>query len=101
MDVCLLCVLSDTGLRNELITRPEGSYQLWRVTACDHESSWYKEAIARAGLQSQRNKHFKLKVLLLHLMMLSYILGRTSLDGERPITETSTCTKYNTVPSGI
>jgi hypothetical protein len=23
---------------------------------CDHETSWYEEAIARAGLQTQRNK---------------------------------------------
>jgi hypothetical protein len=26
---------------------------MWRVVVCDHETSWYEEAIARAGLQSQ------------------------------------------------
>jgi hypothetical protein len=53
---CVCCVLSGRGLCDELITRPEESYRLWRVVVCDHETSWYEEAIARAGLQSQRNK---------------------------------------------
>jgi hypothetical protein len=54
---CVCCVLSGRGLCDELIARPEGSYRLWRVVVCDHETSSYEEAIARAGLQSQRNKH--------------------------------------------
>jgi hypothetical protein len=45
IDVC--CVLSGRGLCDELITRPEESYWLWRVN---------EEAIARAGLQSQRKQ---------------------------------------------
>jgi hypothetical protein len=53
---CVCCMLSGRGLCDELITRPEKSYRLWRVVVCDHETSWYEEAIARAGLQSQRNK---------------------------------------------
>jgi hypothetical protein len=52
MFVC--CVLSGRGVCDELITRPEESYRLWRVVVCDEETSWYEEAIARAGLQSQR-----------------------------------------------
>jgi hypothetical protein len=56
MDVCLLCALSGRGLCDELITRQVKSYRLWRVVACDQETSWYEEAINRAGLQSQRNK---------------------------------------------
>jgi hypothetical protein len=52
---CVCCVLSGRYLCDELITRPEESYRLWRVVVCDHETSWYEEAIARAGLQSQRN----------------------------------------------
>jgi hypothetical protein len=54
MFVC--CVLSGRGFCDGLITRPEESYQLWRVVVCDQETSWYEEAIACAGLQSQRNK---------------------------------------------
>jgi hypothetical protein len=47
-------VLSGRGLCDELITRPEESYRLLRVVVCDQETSWYEEAIARAGLQNQR-----------------------------------------------
>jgi hypothetical protein len=39
MDVCLLCVLSGRGLGDELITRPEELYLLWRVGVCDQETS--------------------------------------------------------------
>jgi hypothetical protein len=35
MDVRLLCVLSCRSIRDELITRPEQSYRLWRVVVCD------------------------------------------------------------------
>jgi hypothetical protein len=42
---------------DELITRLEESYRLWRVVVCDHETSWYEEAIARVGLQSQWNNN--------------------------------------------
>jgi hypothetical protein len=37
--VCVCCVLSGRGLCDEQITRPEESYQLWRVVLCDHETS--------------------------------------------------------------
>jgi hypothetical protein len=53
---CVCCVLSGRGLCDELITRPEASYRLWRVVVCGHETSWYEEAIARAGLHSHTNK---------------------------------------------
>jgi hypothetical protein len=44
LKVCLLCVfvLSGRGLCDELITRPEESYWLWRVDLCNQESSWYE-----------------------------------------------------------
>jgi hypothetical protein len=54
MDVCLLCALSGRGLCDELNTRPEESYRLWRVVVCDQETSCDEEAISRAGLQSQK-----------------------------------------------
>jgi len=40
MSVC--CVLSDTGLCDELITCPEESYRLWCVVVCDLETSWIR-----------------------------------------------------------
>jgi hypothetical protein len=36
---CECCVLSGTGLCDELITRPEESYRLWYVVVCDLETS--------------------------------------------------------------
>jgi hypothetical protein len=37
MVVC--CVLSGRGLCDEMTTRPEQSYRLWRVAVCDQETS--------------------------------------------------------------
>ena len=34
-----VCVLSGRGLCEELITRPEESYRLWRVVVCGIETS--------------------------------------------------------------
>ena len=40
MDACYeCCVLSGRGLCGELITRPEESFRLWCVVACDLETS--------------------------------------------------------------
>jgi hypothetical protein len=36
---CECCVLSGRSLCNELITRPEESYQLWCVVVCDLKTS--------------------------------------------------------------
>ena len=36
---CECCVLSGRGLCDELITRPEESYQLWCVIVCDLETT--------------------------------------------------------------
>jgi hypothetical protein len=49
-------VFSGRGLSDELITRPEEFSRLQCVVVCDQETSWFEEATARAGLQSQKNK---------------------------------------------
>jgi hypothetical protein len=49
---CAYCVLSGRGLYDELITRREKSYRLWRVAVWSR--NLVNETIARAGLQSQR-----------------------------------------------
>jgi len=68
MEVCCdCCVLSGRGLCDELITRPEGSYRLWRVVVCDLETSKaeaksplkgceYKPAM---GCDAEREKKYK------------------------------------------
>ena len=48
---CECCVLSGTGLCDELITRPEESYRPWCVVVCDLENLMNEEALALIGLQ--------------------------------------------------
>jgi hypothetical protein len=52
---CECCVLSGKGLCDKLITCPEDSYQLWRVTVCDLETS-NKEAKAHYGAVENTTK---------------------------------------------
>jgi len=52
---CECCVLSGRGLCDGLITRPEESYQLWRVVVCDQETS-NEEAKARHGAVKNTTK---------------------------------------------
>jgi hypothetical protein len=54
MFVC--CVLSGRGLCDELITRPEESYRLWRVDVCDQETSCDEEAIACWAAEPEKTK---------------------------------------------
>jgi len=43
VSVCCDCfVLSGRGLCDELVTRPEESYQLWCVVVCNLETSWMR-----------------------------------------------------------
>jgi hypothetical protein len=35
---CVYCVLSGRGLCDELVTRPEESYRMWRFVVCDQET---------------------------------------------------------------
>jgi hypothetical protein len=44
-----VCVLSGTGLCDEMIARPEESYWLWCV-ACDLENSWIRRPWPAVGL---------------------------------------------------
>ena len=48
------CVLSGGGLCDELITRPEESYQLWCVIVCDIENLMNDEAVVHWGLSHQK-----------------------------------------------
>ena len=52
------CVLSGRGLCDELITRPEESYRLWRVVVCDLETS----TVRRPCVGPQRHGREKLKI---------------------------------------
>jgi len=55
---CECCVLSGRGLCDELITRPEESYQLWCVVVCDLETSWKRRPRPTGGaVVSKINKN--------------------------------------------
>ena len=47
---CECCVLSGTGLCDELITRPKESYRLWHVVVCDQETSKTRRLKPATGL---------------------------------------------------
>jgi hypothetical protein len=54
---CECCVLSGRGLCDDLITRPEESYRLWRVVVCDQETSWLRRpwpALGRSAKQTNK-----------------------------------------------
>jgi hypothetical protein len=47
------CVLSGRGLCDELITRPEESYRLWRVVVCDLGTSRMRRSLPELGRSPQ------------------------------------------------
>jgi len=56
MFVCFeCCVLSGSGLYDELITRPEESYQLWCVV-CDLKTSWARRPWPALGRRATGKK---------------------------------------------
>ena len=66
MDVSLFecCVLSGGGLCDELITRPEESYRLWRVDVCDLEKqTLVNEDESQDPLRGYRAKKKKVKCI--------------------------------------
>ena len=56
---CECCVLSGRGLCDELITRPEESYQLWCVIVCHLETSEMRRPWLTGG-RSAKNKQNKI-----------------------------------------
>ena len=75
---CECCVLSGRGLCDELITRTEESYRLWRVVVCDLETSktrrlkpatglWKVQPqwVVTPGKQTTKEYHFKMWILKL------------------------------------
>ena len=62
---CECCVLSGTGLCDELITRPEESYRLWCVVVYDleNQTSWMRRPRPTRGLSRQENKSCLIAIL--------------------------------------
>jgi len=51
--LCVLCVVRQRGLCDELMTRPEESYRLYCVVVCDLANLVNEEAMAHWGLLHQ------------------------------------------------
>jgi len=80
VNVCFECCgLSGRGLCDELITRPEKSYRMWCVVACDLENLKNGETMARVGPQRHRKK--KLRFFKMGSMYMFFVVtGRICLN---------------------
>jgi len=59
IEVCFeCCVLSGRSLCDELITRPEESYRLWRVVMCDLETSSMRRPWPTESYCTERKKNY-------------------------------------------
>ena len=58
------CVLSDRGLCDELITRPQESYRLWCVFVCDLETSWMRRPWLALGRSATGGNKTKTSILV-------------------------------------
>jgi len=57
MPVCRkCCVLSGSGLCDELITRPEESYRLRCVVVCNLETSWMRRTFPTGGCYAKNKE---------------------------------------------
>jgi hypothetical protein len=94
---CECCVLSDRGLCEGLITRPEESYQLWRVVVCDQETSKTRRLKPATGLwkiqsqwvvtprkQTNNNKATSLQIVVLWVVKLSSLMRRDTFGKVDP-----------------
>jgi hypothetical protein len=104
---CECCVLSGRGLCDGLITRPEESYQLWRVVVCDQEASKTRRLNSATGLwkiqpqwfvtprkqKQQTNKHTMqyIKDLILHWIVASNRIYNQPDVGLEKKAETCSC----------
>jgi hypothetical protein len=81
MDVC--CVLSGSGLCDELNTRPEGSCRLWRFVVCDfqplHFTSHHYVCVNNCIIRPNRYSNRRITVMLyrlsVHIVCMSWLLS--------------------------
>jgi len=57
---CECCVLSGSGLSDELITRPKKSYRLWCVVMCYLETSWMRRPWPTGGCCAKKKSEDKI-----------------------------------------
>jgi hypothetical protein len=59
---CECCLLSVRGLCDELITRPEDTYQLWCVVVCDLENSWMRRSCPTGGCCAKNKQQTYIRI---------------------------------------
>ena len=72
---CECCMLSSRGLCDELITRPEGSYQLWCVVVRGLETTWMKRpwpALGRSAKRKTMDKMTFVSILFREIQLFFY-----------------------------
>ena len=88
-------MLSDRGLCDELITRPEKSYRLWCVVVCDLETSRMRRpyptgggerAVAPKEKNHSRHKQNKCRITLITLLFNVKPHGLAVCWGQRSVT---------------
>jgi len=78
---CECCVLSGSGLGDELITRPEESYLLWCVVVCDLETPWMRRpwpALGRSATRRRRRRRRRKNIYIYthtQIWLIGYSLG--------------------------
>ena len=72
---CECCVLSDRGLCDGLITRPEDSYRLWCVVVCDQETSRMRKLKPATGLSLSLSIYIYIFYAYEQITILTYLLN--------------------------
>jgi hypothetical protein len=72
---CVCCVLSGRGLCDELITRPEESYRLWRIDVCGQETSWTRGHSPRWAAEPD-----KIIIIIIIIIIITLYLIKIQLE---------------------
>ena len=70
---CECCMLSDRGLCDELITRPEESYRMWCVVVCDLETSRMRRSSSALGRSATEKKMLCILIVCLCMATLTEV----------------------------
>jgi hypothetical protein len=103
MFVCFgCCALSDRGLCDELITRPEKTCRLWCVVVCYLETSWMRRPWPTGGCRTKNKQTKEFVVSLCHIRRRnSPRLHLHVLSDSRDVTSVRSLTTWGTRRGGI
>ena len=79
---CECCVLSGSGLCDDLITRPEEFYRLWCVVVCDLETSRIRRPSPALGRSATGNKMTTYDARCTHEIKSRTFTGKSGIQQE-------------------